>query len=126
MPDEARLSQLNERYIASYMEADVDWYREHLTDDFVCIDSDGSVLDKAQFLRKTAAGPDVAEYHLKQVRIRIYGDTALVHGTGLFNRRDGGTGTSRYTDVYVKVGRDWKAVSAQITRTGNPAREGVA
>jgi ketosteroid isomerase-like protein len=114
--DESTLTDLNKRYIESFMKADVDWYREHLADDFMCIEANGSVLDKAQFLRKTAEGPDLADYRLEQVRIRIFGDVALVHGKGLFRRRDATTGTSRYTDVYLRVGGEWKAISAQITR----------
>jgi ketosteroid isomerase-like protein len=123
MSDEPILRQLNERYIASYLEADVEWYREHLAEDFLCIESDGSVLDKAQFLHKTAAGPDVASYRLEQVRIRMFGDVALVHGKGLFQRSDKTTGTSRYTDVYLRAGGQWKAIAAQITRTTSPRAE---
>ena len=120
MSDEHTLRQLNDRYIESFMQADVDWYREHLADDFVCIESTGSVLDKTEFLRKTAEGPNLAEYRLEQVRIRIFDNVALVHGTGLFRRHDATTGTSRYTDVYLRVGDDWKAIAAQITRTPSP------
>src|SRR5687768_6182770 len=100
--DEAILTELNERYVDSFMRGDVGWYKEHLADDFVCIESDGSVLDKAEFLRRTAKGPDVAAYRLARVRIRLYGDVALVHATGVFTRRDGTEGTSRYTDVYAR------------------------
>jgi ketosteroid isomerase-like protein len=123
--DESMLRQLNDRYIQSFMQADVNWYREHLADDFLCIESNGSVLDKQQFLQKTAAGPDLAEYRLAQVQVRIYGDVALVHGQGLFRRRDATTGTSRYTDVYLRVGSKWKAISAQVTRTLSPRKESL-
>jgi uncharacterized protein DUF4440 len=121
--DESVLRQLNDQYIQSLMRADVEWYREHLAEDFLCIESNGSLLDKVQFLRKTAEGPDLADYRLTQVRVRIYGDVALVHGQGLFKRRDATTGTSRYTDIYLRVGSDWKAISAQVTRTLSPRRE---
>ena len=121
--DESVLRQLNDQYIQSLMQADVEWYREHLAEDFLCIESNGSLLDKVQFLRKTAEGPDLADYRLTQVRVRIYGDVALVHGQGLFKRRDATTGTSRYTDIYLRVGSDWKAISAQVTRTLSPRRE---
>jgi ketosteroid isomerase-like protein len=123
--DEATLTELNERYIESFMKADVVWYREHLADDFLCIEANGSVLDKAQFLRKTAEGPDLADYRLEQVRIRIFGDVALVHGKGLFRRPDATTGTSRYTDVYLRVGSEWKAISAQITRNLTRRKESL-
>lgn len=115
MSDETTLRDLNQQYVDSFMNADVDWYRTHLTDDFVCIESDGSVLDKAQFLRQTAAGPGVRSYQLDDARIRLFGDVALVHGLGSFVRLDGTTGISRYTDVYARDNGSWKAISAQIT-----------
>jgi ketosteroid isomerase-like protein len=120
--DETVLTDLNEGYVQAFMDADAGWYDAHLADDFVCIESDGSVLDKARFLEQAAAGPDVAAYRLAEVRIRQLGDVALIHATGVFTRRDGSTGTSRYTDVYAKRDGAWQAVSAQITRAeGEPA-----
>lgn len=103
MSDEATLTKLNGQYVDAFVPADVGWYEGHLADDFVCIESDGSVLDKARFLRQTANGPDVADCSLTQVRLRICGDVALIHATGVFTRRDGTPGTSRYTDVYTKT-----------------------
>lgn len=115
-PDKITLERLNNEYIEAYMSADVTWYQKHLADDFVCIESDGSVLDKAQFLSGAAAGPEVADYRLEKVNVRIYGSVGLVQATGLFTRKDGSSGVSRYTDVYVQTDEGWKAVSAQITR----------
>ena len=114
--NQARLQQLNEQYIEAVMKADVDWYRQHLADDFVCIDSEGTIFDKESFLQHTARGPYVADYKLENVKVRIYGEAALVQATGLFTRKDGAPGMCRYTDVYVRNGDDWKVVSAQITR----------
>jgi ketosteroid isomerase-like protein len=111
------LQQLNQEYVDAFMNADVEWYRAHLAEDFVCVESDGSVLDKAEFLSNTVKGPDVVEYKLHEVDIRIYGDAALVRATGVWIREDGSMGMSRYTDVYIRVSSEWKAVSAQITRT---------
>lgn len=115
--DLSTLEKLNREYIAAFMSSNVDWYRERLTEDFVCIESDGNVLNKEQFLTNTAKGPDVARYELQNVNIRIYGIIALVQATGLFGRNDGSQGVSRYTDIYVRSATTWKAVSAQITRT---------
>ena len=115
--DEQTLTRLNQEYVDAFINADVDWYREHLADEFVVIESDGSVLNKEQFLRNTVKGPDVAEYKLHEVNIRIYGSAALVRATGVWTREDGSMGMSRYTDVYVRQNGDWKTVSAQITRT---------
>jgi ketosteroid isomerase-like protein len=115
--DKATLERLNQEYIDAFMNADVDWYREHLAEDFVCIESDGSVVNKIEFLTNTVKGPDVADYNLEQVDVRIYGDTALVLATGQWTGKNGSKGMSRYIDVYVKQRDEWKPVSAQITRT---------
>jgi ketosteroid isomerase-like protein len=114
--DLATLERLNQQYVDAFMNSDVEWYRAHLADDFVVIESDGSVLNKAQFLVNTAKGPDVADYTLQEVSVRIYGDAALIQATGFWTGKDGSKGMSRYIDVYVKTGEEWKTVSAQITR----------
>jgi ketosteroid isomerase-like protein len=115
--DEQTLTRLNQEYVDAFMNSDVEWYREHLADDFVVIESDGSLLNKEQFLRNTVQGPDVADYKLHEVDIRIYGSAALVRATGVWTRADGKMGMSRYTDVYVRQNGNWKTVSAQITRS---------
>jgi len=115
MSDEATLQDLNAGYVRAFLECDVAWYEKHLADDFVCIESDGSLVDKPQFLRATAEPHDVVSFDLQEVRIRFFDDVALIHARGLFTHEDGRTGTSRYTDVYAKLGDEWKAVSAQIT-----------
>ncbi len=48
--------------------------------------------------------------------VRFYGDVALVRATGSWTAKNGARGSSRYVDVYVRSGEEWKVVSAQITR----------
>ncbi len=115
-----KLRQLNQQYIRAFMKSDIGWYRKHLADDFVCIESDGSVLGTTEFLDKIEKGPGVVSYKLDRVSVRIYGVAALVQATGLFNRNDGSVGKSQYIDVYVRKHGEWKVVSAQITRTVDP------
>jgi len=114
--DQTTLRHLNAEYVRAFMSADVTWYEEHLADDFVCIESDGSILNKAQFLSNTAKGPDVSDYQLQEVNVRLYGDVALIRATGLWTTGDQSKGLSRYVDVYLRTAAGWKAVSAQITR----------
>lgn len=116
MSREKRLRLLNEQYVRASLAGDVEWFRAHLADEFVCIESDGSVLDKDAFLQMTAKGSDLAAYRLDEVDIRFYGDVALVRCTGSWTAKNGVPGMSRYVDVYVQSGDDWKVVSAQITR----------
>jgi hypothetical protein len=60
------LTRLNQAYVDAFMKADASWYRDHLADDFVCVESDGSVLGRDEFLRvrphgrrlESGSGPD--------------------------------------------------------------------
>ena len=124
LSDQTILKQLNQKYVDAFMNADVAWYQEHLTEDFEVIESDGSVLNKSEFLSSTAKGPDVIDYKLQDVNVRIFGEVALVRATGLWTGRNGSQGLSRYTDVYVKTANGWKAISAQITRAAAPEPRG--
>ncbi len=118
--EEKLIRQLNDQYIEAFLKSDVAWYQKHLSDDFICITSSGGVLDKQAFLQDTTKGTEVTAYKLEQVTVKVYGNTALVQATGLFTRKDGSGGKSRYIDVYVRMGADWKVVSAQITRVASP------
>jgi hypothetical protein len=114
--DEETILDLNQKYIDAFMHSDVDWYEFILTEDFVCIDSDGSILHKAEFLKQAGRGPDVIAYELENVNVRLYGDVALVQATGRFTRQNGMVGHSHYTDIYVRREEAWQVVSAQVTR----------
>lgn len=119
MSREQELLRLNEQYVQASLAGDVEWYREKLADEFVCIDSDGSLLDKPAFLRMTGLGSDLDTYRLVDVDVRFYGDVALVRAMGSWRAKNGDLGVSRYVDVYVRSNGEWQVVSAQVTR---PAR----
>jgi len=118
---EQRLLRLNEQYVHASLSGDVEWFRAHLADDFVYIDSDGSVQFRTGFLRAAALGSDLSEYKLDYVDVRFYGEVALVRASGSWVSKTRLAGISRYTDVYVYDGAAWKVVSAQITRPTTPA-----
>lgn len=118
---EQEVRALNEEYIRSILIGDVAWFREYLADDFVCIESDATLVDKADFLRRTAEEPTTASYHLDDVSLAFHGDVALVRAKGSWVATNGTRGFSRYVDVYVRSGDAWKVVSAQITRPPSQA-----
>ncbi len=115
MSDEETLRILNRQYVDAFLNCDVEWYRQHVTDDFICIESDGTLLEKAAFLQGNSFPHDVVSYDLLDVRVRIFGEVALIHSHGKLTRKDGRTSFSRYTDCYAKFGDEWKAISAQFT-----------
>ena len=52
MSDLENLTKLNEGYIRSVQESDIKWFGEMLTEDFLNTNPDGSLVDKAGFLKQ--------------------------------------------------------------------------
>ncbi len=117
---EQHLLRLNEQYVHASLTGDVDWFRAHLAEDFVCIESDGSVQFRDGFLRAAALGSDLSKYKLDHVDVRFYGEIALVRASASWVSKAHVAGITRYTDAYVYDGAAWKVVSAQITRPAPP------
>jgi len=108
------LHRLNADYIRAFVESDVDWYDENLSADFTCSLSDGRRIGKAEFLVRIANGPGVTHVTYDEVDVRPLGDVALVHGVTHYVR-NGVPAATRYTDVWERRDRRWRAVAAQLT-----------
>jgi ketosteroid isomerase-like protein len=116
MSDDAVIRALNAAYIEAYMAGDTGWYERNLTDDFVSTGPDGAEIDRRRFLERIAAGPDIVEYRLERVRVRVDGDAAIVDAAGTYVAADGHTGLNRYTDIYRRAGGEWRVCSAMSVR----------
>ena len=71
------LSRLNSEYIRAVDQKDVAWFERHLSADFLNTNPDGSLVDRAAFLRQIGRGAGVSGIKESDVRIRILGDTAI-------------------------------------------------
>jgi ketosteroid isomerase-like protein len=112
----AALASLNRDYIRSVQTSDVKRFDEILADDFLCSNPDGSLIDRAAFLRQTARPVSISKLESHDVNIRVLGDVAIIHARTSYVRPDGGQGAGRYTDVWARRGGRWLAVSAHVTR----------
>jgi hypothetical protein len=116
----ATLHGLNADNIRAFVESDVAWYDDNLSDDFTCSLADGRRIGKEEFLRRVAAGPGVTDVTYDEIDVRPLGGVALVHGVTHYVR-DGTPASTRYTDVWQFRGGRWRAVAAQLTALANPA-----
>jgi ketosteroid isomerase-like protein len=116
MSEHAVLTDLNRHYIRSVQESDVRWFDEHLSDDFLNSNPDGSLVDRAGFLKQIAPPCPVKEIEIEDVRIRILGEVALIHARTTYLRPDGQRGTGRYTDIWERRRGRWLCVAAHVTR----------
>ena len=112
----AALTSLNTDYINSVQNGDVARFEQILDADFYCSHPDGSLADRATFLQQTAQPVTIKGLVADNVKIRFFGDTAIIHGRTNYTTADGRAAKGRYTDVWVKRGGDWKCVSAHVTR----------
>ena len=106
------LTALNRDFTESVQKGDVKRFKEILADDFMISNPDGSLLDKAEFLKLTAQPVTISGLVAEDVRIRLLGDFAIIHAR--FNSRfaDGKQRRGRYTDNYARRDGKWVAVAA--------------
>jgi ketosteroid isomerase-like protein len=116
MTDHEELEALNREYIRSVQEGDVRRFDEILAEDFLCSNPDGSLVDKRQFLEQTARPVTISGLVAEDVRIRIFGDVAIIHARTAYRTATGEKRNGRYTDVWARRGGRWLAVSAHVTR----------
>jgi ketosteroid isomerase-like protein len=114
--DHDALLQLNRDYIASVQHSDVARFHEILSEDFMCSNPDGSLLDRAAFLKQTAQPVTITGLVAEDVNIRLMGDFAIIHARTRYTTADGCAAMGRYTDVWARRDGRWLCVSAHVTR----------
>jgi hypothetical protein len=115
------LRALNKRFIHNFVTNDVPSHDAILHPSFRTIDTLGGHMDRASYLEEWATGfdPDVILYwDMRDERITLIGDVALVSATNKWHRVCNGVetpGMTCYTDTYIRAGETWLCVHAQLT-----------
>lgn len=115
------LRMLNARFIHNFVTNDVTSHDALIHPRFHYISTRGARVERADYLRQWATGfdPDVLVYwDVRDERIDIFGNSALVRSTTKYVQRSGGqevTGMTTYTDTYVRDGGRWRCVQAHLT-----------
>jgi ketosteroid isomerase-like protein len=106
--DVAVLRDLNQAYLDSVRTGDVERFRQLLAEDFHCSTPEGQLLDKTQFLARTA-GPRTLERLVgEDVRIRVLGDVAIIHAATTYTTLTGQE-VAAATDDWQKRDGTWVA-----------------
>ena len=92
--DHTALLELNDVYIRSAEASDVSRFKDILAEDFHCARPDGSLVDKAQFLKHVSEAPRFAKLRAHDVQVQMLGKDHL-HDAG---------GTSGVEPVHGRVG----------------------
>ena len=117
---EKELIAVEKSFSDAIMSNDVNAVERFLDPDWVVIDPDGGVLQRARFLdviRTGALKHDSMDS--EDIRVRIYGEaavvTALTSTKGTFMDH-GFTTKERATDVFIRRNGQWICVLSQLTR----------
>jgi len=110
------LDKLNKAYVDSVLKSDVRWFDEHLSEDFLNSNPDGSIVDRAGFLAQIAKPVALKGLEPREVKIRLFGGFAIIHAKTVYRKPDGQTGAGRYTDIWQRRDGRWQCVAAHVTR----------
>lgn len=112
--DRGEVIRLAHQWLHASMTRDKAVLTRILADDFIDTSYRGTLRTKADVLAASAA-PGTSQ-HLASLKVRFYGDTAIMTGVNhVVGPNKAWTADVRFTDVYVKRGGRWQAVSAQET-----------
>ncbi len=111
------LTALNRDYVASVQHSDVQRFDEILADDFLNTNPDGSLVDKAEFLKQIAPPARIRDLACHDVNVRVMGDFAIIHARTSYSSLDGKPGQGRYTDIWARRNGRWLCVAAQVARS---------
>jgi hypothetical protein len=118
----AAITKLENDSVKADLAGDRSWTEKFLADDWMGCDSNGKWFTKAEVLKMVA---DIKnnKYNsetISDLKVRVYGNTAVATYKDTYDALVEGEHRARSvlsTDVWVKMGSDWKQVSSQGTTT---------
>lgn len=114
---ETELKKLEREWFTAVVKKDSATLDRLLAKDFVALNSDGSVIDKAAMSEMVQAGRlQLDDIRSDEFKLRLYGNTAVVTGKSTYVREGKELGSSFHQEIWVKrpdsVGKlRWQAVS---------------
>ena len=121
---EQEIQLLHQEYGHAQLTNDIVMLERIWADDHTFTNSFGVVQTKAERLADAKSGArKIISFHLDDIQVRLYGDTAVVTSRGTGTMQLHGQELSlqaRGIDVYVKKGGRWQVVAAQATRITQP------
>ena len=116
---EEELLTLEKAFADAIVRNDLEGIARLVTDDWIIIDPNGEIVDRARFFEVIKSGALTHEMmESEDFRVRVYGDSAVVTGVtrtkGKFMGEEFST-QERATDVFVKRDGRWQCVLTHLT-----------
>jgi ketosteroid isomerase-like protein len=116
---EEQIKKMEKDRAAAVVKADVATLEGLTSDDYVLINANGQVSNKAETMSLIKTGKiKLTANEVSDMNVRVYGDTAVVTGKSTAKGSINGVelkGPVMFTRVYVKKGGKWQSVAFQQT-----------
>ena len=116
---EEQLKKMERDRAAAVVKGDVATLEGLTSDDYILINANGQVSDKATTMNAIKTGNiKLTANDLSDLKVRVYGDTAVVTGKANSKGTIGGRelkGPVMFTRIYVKKNGKWQSVAFQQT-----------
>jgi ketosteroid isomerase-like protein len=117
---EEELLKIENEFAEAIVKNDLEGIGRLVADDWIIIEPDGGIVDRARFFEVIKSGALTHEMMESQdLRVRVYGDSAVVTAVtrtkGKFMRQEFST-QERVTDVFVRRDERWQCVLTHLTR----------
>lgn len=117
--DEQQIRKIEQDWINAIVKRDASFLQKLETQDYTFTGPDGKLLNKEEDIKNTTGGDTVFDdFKIDNVKVRFYGDTAVVNGLGTIKAHEKDedlSGQYSWTDVFVKQNGEWKAIAAHVT-----------
>lgn len=99
---------------------DIDTYSGYLTEDYIRISANGQTATKEEVLQmfRKARATTQTKMHPRDMKVQVYGNTAILHAVLDLETKSGDTSTKRtsfITKVFIKKEGNWYMASMQGT-----------
>jgi hypothetical protein len=121
---EVELRAANHAKIQAQIAADRAALSRLIDEDFRYTGADGVWLDRAGYLDALGERALPAATSYDDVRVQVFDDVALVHGTLVSQQANGSPARTRYTDIY-RRDPSWRLVSEQLSPLADPEKSAL-
>ena len=123
---ERYIKESENQWAESVANGDASVVERILADDFLGVDPDGNLYDKAKMVADTREAPkEFISNHLNDVKVRFFGDTAVAQGNESWVRRAVTPLNGRFvwTDTWLRRNGKWQIVASEDLIVPEPAQK---
>jgi ketosteroid isomerase-like protein len=123
---ERYIKESESQWAESVANGDASLVERILADDFLGVDPDGNLYDKAKMVADTREAPkEFISNHLNDVKVRFFGDTAVAQGNESWVRRTVTPLNGRFvwTDTWLRRNGKWEIVASEDLIVPEPAQK---